>query len=455
MKSIKQDEKNKYLLDTSVIINQKISELIKANSIPDHSIIIVPTIALRELEHQANRKERRGYAGLEELQTLQDFAKSGKIELIYEDVLYTVGDVTSAKLGSLDDIIVKAAIRNNAILITADRVQSKVAAAQGCKTYFYDFSSNKFVSDFQTKEPTTLSFEEFFNKDTLSIHLIQDSFVFAKIRKNKKVNYIKISKNFLSYDEIKRIHHEIKNHPLFVSESADQNYILGKINEYRIIMTTPPLSVRLEIIVIKQRTIKTFAEYKISKQHTDFLINAKSVIIASEIGGGKTSFARALFFKLSKCGTEKVAKILESQPEQIMCENINQYNKSTITTEDLKQLILSSRTDELLFDEIKTQEDVKLFADLRLANITTISTLNIADKVCALHFIFSNLPFIVAISVINAFVFLNKDGSIDEILVPKINIKNSNLSVKIVDLNGNARFECFKQQNELVVNAIK
>lgn len=447
-------QKNKFVVDTSIIINQKVSELIQLGKIPKYSTIIIPIIALREIEHQANRREKIGNLGLQELKRLQDLAKKEIIKLIYEDVAYTKSDVTSAKLGGLDDLIVKLAIRNKAIFITADRVQSEVAVAQGCKTYFYDFSTNSFIWKNQSEISTTLSFEKFFDKDTLSIHLLQDSFAFAKIRKNKKTEYKKISQKPFSYDEIKRIIHEIKNHPSFVSfvpEDINQKYVFGKIKEYRIIITNPPLSIKTEIIIIKQRTIKTFKDYKIPKQYTNFLLNAKGIIVAGEAGGGKTSFARALFLESSGCGNKKTAKIIESNPEQAVCDNINQYNKTSIATQDLKQLILSSRTEELLFDEIETPKDIELFTSFRLANITTISTINISNKVCALHFIFSNIPFNIANQTIDGIVFLNKDGSIDKILSPKLNIKKENISIKLVDLNGKEQFECFKQQNDLIV----
>ncbi|PKM92476.1 MAG: hypothetical protein CVU81_00285 [Euryarchaeota archaeon HGW-Euryarchaeota-1] len=450
----KQKNEGKYLLDTSIIINQKISELIKTKDIPSHSTIIVPTVALRELEHQANRRERIGYAGIEELQTLQNYAKEGYINLIYEDVIYTPEDVDTAKLGALDALIIKAAIKNNAIFITADKVQSKIARAQGCEAYYYEYISGKFIAEHHHEETPPLSFEKFFDKNTMSIHILQDGFVFAKIRENGKAKYTKISQNTLAFDEIKKIEHEIKNHPLLVSETATPYYNKGKIDDYRITIVNPPFSARLEINIIKQRITKTFADYKISEQQIAFLKNTRGVIISSKIGGGKTSFARALFVELSKCGDEEIAKIIESQPEQIVCENTNQYDRSTIPSEDLNQFILSSRTDRLLFDEIKTQDDLKMFTNFRLADVITISTLNIADEACALHFIFSNIPFIVASRIIDAFVFLNEDGSVNKILIPKIKIKKDNVLVKMVDLKGKPQFECYNQQNDTIIKSV-
>ncbi|MDY6773805.1 MAG: PIN domain-containing protein, partial [Candidatus Nanohaloarchaea archaeon] len=72
----------KIVPDTSVIIDGKLTELVEMNRLQGAEIL-VPEFVVDELESQANSGREIGYAGLGELQTLQDYSESQDIEVSY------------------------------------------------------------------------------------------------------------------------------------------------------------------------------------------------------------------------------------------------------------------------------------------------------------------------------------------------------------------------------------
>ena len=69
----------KYVPDTSVIIEGKITKLIRDKKISGQ--IIIHNAVLSELEAQANKRKEIGFLGLDELKELQKLKKSKKIEI--------------------------------------------------------------------------------------------------------------------------------------------------------------------------------------------------------------------------------------------------------------------------------------------------------------------------------------------------------------------------------------
>jgi ATPase len=73
----------RYVLDTSVIVDGRITEGIRNNKFPN-AVFIVPNAVLALLEAQAVRGQETGYTGLNELKRLQQLAWEGQIELVFK-----------------------------------------------------------------------------------------------------------------------------------------------------------------------------------------------------------------------------------------------------------------------------------------------------------------------------------------------------------------------------------
>lgn len=120
MEEIKQQ---KYLVDTSVLINRKISRLAKKGL---KGIILIPNASIAELENLANKGQDVGFDGLEEIARLHHF-KDLKIRFIGPRP--SEHHIKYAKSGEIDALIRHLAYQQRATLITSDIVQSKSAAA--------------------------------------------------------------------------------------------------------------------------------------------------------------------------------------------------------------------------------------------------------------------------------------------------------------------------------------
>jgi len=72
--------KTKICVDTSAIINGKITELVKKGKLKNVEIII-PQLVMGELQAQAAKGRETGYIGLEEIKKIRKEAEKHKIKL--------------------------------------------------------------------------------------------------------------------------------------------------------------------------------------------------------------------------------------------------------------------------------------------------------------------------------------------------------------------------------------
>ena len=124
----------KLVPDTSVVIDGRITSMIKTGEYKGASIII-PEAVVAELEAQANQGREIGFSGLNELQALCKMAEEGIIQITFSGVRPTLEQVKLASGGEIDALIRNAAIEHDAKFITSDFVQAEVAKAKGARCY--------------------------------------------------------------------------------------------------------------------------------------------------------------------------------------------------------------------------------------------------------------------------------------------------------------------------------
>jgi ATPase len=121
-----------YLVDTSAIVHKKVSKLAKLNQLK--GLILIPNAAIAELENLANKGQDVGFKGLEEIAKLHHYKN---LRLKFVGPRPSEHHIKYAKSGEIDALIRGLANTYHAILITADIVQSKSAAAYGMKVLFH------------------------------------------------------------------------------------------------------------------------------------------------------------------------------------------------------------------------------------------------------------------------------------------------------------------------------
>jgi len=90
-------------------------------------------------------------------------------------------------------------------------------------------------------------------------------------------------------------------------------------------------------------------------------------LISGSPGSGKTTFAQAILEKHKD--NKHITKTIESPRDLLVSDEIVQYSFSYGSHDDIRDILLLSRPDFCVFDEVRNVEDFLLFKDLRLTGI--------------------------------------------------------------------------------------
>lgn len=126
-------DKKTYVVDTSAIINKFVSQLVKKGI---SGKIIIPNVVMAELENMANKGREEGFLGLEEVAGFHKLKHKFPIQIYFYGNRANEMQIRFAKSGEIDALIRDVAIKNKAILITADLVQAKTAQAYEIEVIF-------------------------------------------------------------------------------------------------------------------------------------------------------------------------------------------------------------------------------------------------------------------------------------------------------------------------------
>jgi ATPase len=88
----------KYVVDTSIIIDGEITKLIEAGTLTNCEIII-PVAVLDELQSQASQHKDYGFVGLEEIKKIRELAEKNSITLRFEGERPSMDDIKLARHG--------------------------------------------------------------------------------------------------------------------------------------------------------------------------------------------------------------------------------------------------------------------------------------------------------------------------------------------------------------------
>ena len=437
-----------YVVDTSVVIERIISKLVKKGEIKGK--IIVPQAVISELENQANKGHEIGFIGLEELQELRKF-KEITIEFTGERPNET--QIKFAKSGEIDAIIREIAFRNKAVLITADKVQAESAKAFGIK-----------VKYLKLKEPREkLEIERFFDEKTMSVHLKENCFPFAKKGKPGEWELVKIKNKKLSSENIQEIAKEVveksRIDPETFIEISRRGSTIVQYKNYRIVIVKPPISDGWEITAVKP--LKRF-DIEYYNLELDLLKRVKEksrgILIAGEAGAGKSTFVQALGELYLSLG--KIVKTIESPRDLQLPDDITQYSKNFASSEEIHDILFLSRPDNIIFDEMRDTPDFKLYADLRLGGSECIGVIHSASPIDAVQRFIGRLDVGVIPSVLDTILFIEK-GKVGKVHSLKMIVKvpsgmtESDLARPIIEVrnfeNKRLEYEIYSYGEETVV----
>ncbi len=367
---------DKFVLDTSVIIDGKVPEIIN-DKIESNSQVIIPVAVLDELQAQASMNKSHGIEGLLEIKKIRDLCKARKISLEFSGTRPTIEEIRLAKHGRIDAIIKDIALDNNATLITCDYVQHLVSEAHGIKSIHISSS----------KEDSNLQFEKYFDNDTMSIHLKEGTYPFAKKGVPGNLKLIRLEGNKLSAGEIYEITKEIleqsRSKKGFTEINKDGATVI-QLGTYRIAITKEPFSDGQEITIVKPIAKLTLEDYGLSeKLLTRLTSDVEGIIIAGPPGSGKSTLASSLaeFYVTHN----KIVKTFESPRDLQVPKEVTQYGPLEGSFENAVDILLLVRPDYTIFDEIRRYRDFQVFSDMKLAGVGMIGVIHASKPLDAVQ----------------------------------------------------------------------
>ena len=439
--------------DTSVIIEGLLSEKVKQGHIKSSQIIIHEAV-IAELEHQANLGKAIGFLGLDEIKRIKKISLEKGFELSFKGSRPKAADIRHASLGEIDSLIRQLAFDEDATLITSDKVQSEVAIAKGMKVVYYKRPE---------KGLRKLKLERFFDETTMSVHLRENVPPYAKKGMPGNWEFKELRKALLKQEEIQDMSREIiedaklRKDGFIEIERAGSTIV--QLGTFRIVITRPPFSDGWEITAVRPVKRLSLADYRLSEKLMKRVAEqAEGVLVAGAPGMGKTTFAQALAEYYA--GQNKIVKTVEAPRDLILPERITQYAISYGDAQEIHDILLLSRPDYTIFDEMRNTDDFKLFADLRLAGVGMVGVVHATSPVDAIQRFIGRVEMGVIPQVIDTVIFI-KNGFIQKVLALKMTVKvpsgmtEADLARPVVVINdfetGKLEYEIYSYGEQTVV----
>ncbi|MHA1193842.1 MAG: PIN domain-containing protein [Promethearchaeota archaeon] len=256
---------DKFACDTSVIFNGRIIDLIEDGDLGEHPEIYISNIVVAEVEYRTNIQKEIGFFGLNVLKNLRQLHNEGRITLHLIGHRPTREEIKMAPGGELDSLIRSGARENDAILITADRIQGDVGIFEGM-----EIMQIKEKRSTSKTEPSHLKILDYFEENTMSIHLKRGLPAYAK--KGSPGNWFmeQVGLEIINKKLIEEIAMEIVEYvgedPYSFLEIQKFGAVVAQLREFRIVITRPPFSKNIEITAVRPIVSLTLKDYTINNR---------------------------------------------------------------------------------------------------------------------------------------------------------------------------------------------
>jgi len=366
--------------DTSAIIDGRVSERVESGSF-EEATVAVPEAVVAELESQANDGRESGWDGLSELQRLADLADAGRVEVEYVGRRPGDGERHAADEGAVDALIRDLAAEKEATLFTSDKVQSEVAQAKGLDVEYVD-------PEIRGAAPEHLAIEDFFDDETMSVHLKTGVAPMAKRGAVGEMRFETIGDESLTEDDLQEWIGEIETATRASSEGftelSKNGMTIVQFEDYRIAIAQPPFADGLEITAVRPVVETELDDYDYADDLRERLLDhQRGVMIAGAPGAGKSTLAGAVAGFLADSAFS--VKTMEKPRDLQVGPEITQYTELDGQMENTADSLLMVRPDYTIYDEVRKTDDFEVFADMRLAGVGMVGVVHATRPIDALQ----------------------------------------------------------------------
>ena len=364
--------------DTSVIIDGRISERVDAGEFTG-STVVIPEAVVGELEAQANDGRETGWEGLAELGRLVKHEEANEITVEYVGRRPEVLEKRDAGEGEIDALIRDVAVNRAATLVTSDEVQAEVARAKGFEVTYLEP---------ETRTVEELAIEEFFDEETMSVHLKVGVAPMAKRGSIGEMRYDAIRETPLTEDDLREyaadIEEATRHHPEGFVELDEPGMTIIQYREFRIAIARPPFSDGMEITAVRPIAKTTLEDYEYATDLRERLLERqRGVLISGSPGAGKSTFAQAVAGFLNESGY--AVKTMEKPRDLQVGSEITQYTALDGRMDKTADSLLMVRPDYTIYDEVRKTGDFEVFADMRLAGVGMVGVVHATRAIDALQ----------------------------------------------------------------------
>lgn len=381
---------DKYIVTPEVLREGLVSRVVLSGEVRGR--VYVPWTVIKRLEsefHNEIVKERV----LKELSELRRLSEEKLIDLALIDISNATSDIYHQ--------ILNLSLKDGATILLVDEEKALLLSSLGAKV--------KVVKKPEVTKVDILSFMS--DENIMSLHLKEGTKPKAKKGRPGEWKFVEISDKVLTKGEMEEYIEElmalIKQDRESFIEVDGKGLTIVQLKDYRVVISRPPFSDGYEITVARPIKKLSLYEYNLPPALIErFKNRAEGILIAGAPGAGKSTFCQALAEFYRELG--KVVKTIESPRDLQVSKDITQYSKNYASVEELYSVILLSRPDYTIFDEMRTTEDFKLYIDLRLAGIGLVGVTHAARPIDAIQRFVERVDVGLIPSILDTVIYLEK-----------------------------------------------
>lgn len=266
--------------------------------------------------------------------------------------------------------------------------------------------------------------DQYFDDTTMSLHIKENNKIVRKKGEpgNWKpyVDTVVMTKEMFK-DLVSKIYEEVENRDDGFLEIDRKLSKVLQLWPYRIVLVYPPLSDGAEMTVVKPIKKLTIEDYKLDPETFDLLRNkSKGILVSWAPGSGKTTFAQALIEVYHK--DNAIIKTIESPRDLMLSDDIVQYSFTYGTHDEVRDILLLSRPDYTVYDEVRNQSDFQLYKDLRLTGIGLVGVIHATRPVDSIQRFLWTIEMGIIPQVIDTVIYIDK-GQVGQIYQLELTVK--------------------------------
>lgn len=388
--------KNIFALSSTFLLDKKRLEAFFADE--TSAQVLVPTSLLEYYERKASQGVSSAQVFLEHFKLLQ---KNTSITLLSESI-HLSSEILDSSLR-----LSYSQVKEKPIVLCSSSEEELVYSRADIKTKIYEVLE-------EHKNPL----EQFFDGETMSVHIKEGQPILRK-KGTPGTLVFETTEMVLSHEQTAKLVSQCvefaqTNKNSYI-EKDSKDVLIVQLENIRTVLVKPPVSERFEITAVRPVTYKTFEDYPFSDELKVYLeTKAEGILICGAPGSGKSTFAQAYAEKLANKG--KIVKTLESPRDLVVSPKITQLSLNNTSTEDIAHILLLSRPDYTIYDEMRTPKDMVLYADLRLAGIGMVGVIHATKPIDSIHRLIGKLELGTIPQVVDTVLFFTK-GQLQKVFV--------------------------------------